>query len=323
MIAERVNMTSQHNNFNQNHSKKKKKKMASSSTNGNVKIIASDTQFQPALDEAGTKLVVVDFHATWCGPCKRIAPVFVQYSLKYTNVVFLKVDVDQCTTTSEKYGVTAMPTFIFIKLKQKVDELRGADPNLLLEKIKKNTSDASEDEDDSGQEEVRGFADLVNFLNSTGCNCLNESDEHNFKNVFKKDENYLESDCDEQLLLTIEFTQPVKVHSLKFKAPENGHAPKLLKVFANQPSAMSFDQAEQAESLQKLELTPDDIKGEKVINLRFVKFQNVNNLVLFFINNQGDEETTIINYLKIIGAPIDSTNMNDFKRIAGKAGESH
>ena len=322
MIAERVNMTSQHNNFNQNHSKKKKK-MASSSTNGNVKIIASDTQFQPALDEAGTKLVVVDFHATWCGPCKRIAPVFVQYSLKYTNVVFLKVDVDQCTTTSEKYGVTAMPTFIFIKLKQKVDQLRGADPNLLLEKIKKNASDASEDEDDSGQEEVRGFADLVNFLNSTGCNCLNESDEHNFKNVFKNDENYLESDCDEQLLLTIEFTQPVKVHSLKFKAPENGHAPKLLKVFANQPSAMSFDQAEQAESLQKLELTPDDIKGEKVINLRFVKFQNVNNLVLFFINNQGDEETTIINYLKIIGAPIDSTNMNDFKRIAGKAGESH
>ena len=86
---------------------------------------------------------------------------------------------------------------------------------------------------------------------------------------------------------------------------------------------MSFDQAEQAESLQKLELTPDEIKGEKVVNLRFVKFQNVNNLVLFFMNNQGDEETTIVNYLKIIGAPIDSTNMNDFKRIAGKAGESH
>ena len=54
-----------------------------------------------------------------------------------------------------------------------------------------------------------------------------------------------------------------------------------------------------------------------------IKFQNVNNLVLFFMDNQGNEETTVIKYLKVIGAPIDSTNMGEFKRIAGKAGESH
>lgn len=39
--------------------------------------------------------VLVDFTATWCGPCKMIAPIFEQLSTTYTNIVFLKVDVDQ------------------------------------------------------------------------------------------------------------------------------------------------------------------------------------------------------------------------------------
>lgn len=40
------------------------------------------------------KLVVVDFHATWCGPCKLIAPKLVQFAAEYTDVIFSKVDVD-------------------------------------------------------------------------------------------------------------------------------------------------------------------------------------------------------------------------------------
>ncbi|XP_027472479.1 thioredoxin isoform X2 [Zalophus californianus] len=61
-----------------------------------VKQIESKYAFQEALNGAGDKLVVVDFSATWCGPCKMIKPFFHSLSEKYSNVVFLEVDVDDC-----------------------------------------------------------------------------------------------------------------------------------------------------------------------------------------------------------------------------------
>ncbi|XP_002157934.1 thioredoxin-like protein 1 [Hydra vulgaris] len=292
--------------------------------NGNVKIVSNDLSFLSEIQNAGSKLVIIDFHATWCGPCKNIAPVFVQESLKYPNSVFLKVDVDVCTETAHKYGINAMPTFVFVLQGKKIDELRGADPKALIAKIKQHSGDSiGTGSNSAGESEVPGHSDLISYITASGCNCLNESDEHTHANIFKKDNTYLESDCDEQLLLSITFNQAMKVHSLKIDAPTDGRGPKFVKLFVNQPSAIGFDQAESMEGVQHIDLTEEDITGEKLIPLRFVKFQNVTNLVIFFASNQGSEETTVIKYLKIIGSPVESTNMNDFKRIAGKAGESH
>ena len=57
--------------------------------------------------------------------------------------------------------------------------------------------------------------------------------------------------------------------------------------------------------------------------MKYVKFQNVQNVQIFVQNNQEDTETTVISQLKIIGCPISTTNMSDFKRIAGKKDERH
>lgn len=81
------------------------------------------------------QLVVIDFTATWCGPCKMIAPLFRELSDAMPNVVFVKVDVDDNPDTAAKYSVSAMPTFVFIKGGTVVDRLMGANPARLQELI--------------------------------------------------------------------------------------------------------------------------------------------------------------------------------------------
>lgn len=72
--------------------------------------------------------VIVDFWATWCGPCKMIGPTFDQMSDEddYANLVFLKVDVDELPEIAEEAEVSAMPTFQVWKDKQKAEEIVGA-----------------------------------------------------------------------------------------------------------------------------------------------------------------------------------------------------
>ena len=80
------------------------------------------------------KLTVVDCTATWCGPCKMIAPVFHELSNEYGGrVQFIKVDVDENPEAAQKYGVSAMPTFLFIKGGEEVDRLMGANSERLKE----------------------------------------------------------------------------------------------------------------------------------------------------------------------------------------------
>uniref|UniRef100_A0A7S2K245 Thioredoxin domain-containing protein n=1 Tax=Leptocylindrus danicus TaxID=163516 RepID=A0A7S2K245_9STRA len=81
------------------------------------------------------KLIVIDFTATWCGPCQMIAPVFKEMSEKIENVVFLKVDVDKNAEAAAQYGVSAMPTFVFVKQGEIVDRLMGANAAKLMEMV--------------------------------------------------------------------------------------------------------------------------------------------------------------------------------------------
>ncbi|XP_055947143.1 thioredoxin-like protein 1 [Argiope bruennichi] len=282
-------------------------------------VVPDDSRFQVELSNAGSRLVVVDFTASWCGPCRRIAPFFDELSRRYPAITFLKVDVDQCPETATSQGVTSMPTFIFYKNKMKIGQVSGADSAALEAKIKELSGGEGDEGSESG---VHGHVDLVNFISKSACECLNDADDHPFANSFTSGPGYLESDCDEQLIMSYGFNQAVKLHSLKISAPED-NGPKTLKLFINQPRTLDFDQADSSEPVQILELKPEDLTGEKPILLRYVKFQNVLNLQIFVKDNQTGAETTRINHLAIIGSTISMTNMSDFKRVAGKKGESH
>eukprot|EP00088_Acartia_fossae_P058177 TRINITY_DN67_c0_g1_i1.p2 TRINITY_DN67_c0_g1~~TRINITY_DN67_c0_g1_i1.p2 ORF type:complete len:106 (-),score=46.97 TRINITY_DN67_c0_g1_i1:50-367(-) len=100
-----------------------------------VQKIKDGDDLKAALKAAGTKLVVIDFFATWCGPCVFISPHLDEMDKNNENVVFLKVDVDECGEVAEEYGVQAMPTFILMKEGKKVADLTGADKDKLNELV--------------------------------------------------------------------------------------------------------------------------------------------------------------------------------------------
>ncbi|XP_034254050.1 thioredoxin-2 [Thrips palmi] len=100
-----------------------------------VHHVKDQGDLEAKLTEAGSSLVVIDFFATWCGPCKIIAPKLVELSAEYPDVVFLKVDVDENEDIATDYNISAMPTFVFIKNKQKVESFSGASYDLLKEKV--------------------------------------------------------------------------------------------------------------------------------------------------------------------------------------------
>ncbi|XP_042479511.1 thioredoxin H-type-like [Macadamia integrifolia] len=81
------------------------------------------------------KLVVVDFTASWCGPCRFIAPVLAEMAKKLPHVIFLKVDVDELKSVATDWAVEAMPTFMFLKEGKIVDKIVGAKKDELQQKI--------------------------------------------------------------------------------------------------------------------------------------------------------------------------------------------
>jgi hypothetical protein len=214
-----------------------------------------------------------------------------------------------------------MPTFIFYRNRSKIDRIQGADIQGLETKIKQHVgtdSGAGDDSEDYGQ----GLMDLNSLVMKNMCECLNEADDHTLEHALNNGAGYLASDVDEQLIINLAFNQGVKIHSLKLKAPPK-HGPKKIKLFINQPVTLDFDSATNTAAVQEIEVSPKDLENGNLINLRFVKFQNVQTLTFFIVDNQSGDEKTVIENLQVIGAPIATTKMDDFKRIAGKKGESH
>ena len=84
-------------------------------------------------------LVVIDFFADWCGPCKMLAPIFDEISKEMEDVAFYKVDVDQSIDKAYEYKVSSVPTVLIFKDGELVDKFVGFMPKeQILEKINLN-----------------------------------------------------------------------------------------------------------------------------------------------------------------------------------------
>ncbi|KAL1884745.1 mitochondrial thioredoxin [Paecilomyces lecythidis] len=116
--------------------KNRSKGISGATTMAHGKVVEVDNPvIFKALTSSGP--VVVDFFATWCGPCKAVAPTIGKLSETYTNVRFIQVDVDKAGSIAQQLGVRAMPTFVLFKDGKELEKrVVGANVKELEEAIK-------------------------------------------------------------------------------------------------------------------------------------------------------------------------------------------
>ncbi|XP_031093646.1 thioredoxin H2 [Ipomoea triloba] len=110
---------------------------SSSSEPSRVTVFHSSQRWQLHFNASKqlNKLMVVDFAAAWCGPCKMMEPIVKQMATKFTDVDFIKIDVDELSDVAQEFSVQAMPTFLLLKQGKEVGRVVGAKKDELERKI--------------------------------------------------------------------------------------------------------------------------------------------------------------------------------------------
>ncbi|KAJ5923583.1 Thioredoxin [Penicillium verhagenii] len=324
--------------------------------------ISSNEQFSSLL--TSSRVVVADFYADWCGPCKAIAPVYDSLARQLSRpnqITFTKINGDQQKDLTQAYSVRSYPTFIVFENGRQTQTVAGADPRRLNEVIQKLATEATKsDGAASGDAEssstgwvgttvAKGYADVTDQVEVKGLELLNRDSERGEARVLfagnkpsgiagkgkakaEGKADWVESDTDEQLMLYVPFQSTLKVHSLHVTSfavadeddDEAPMRPKTIKLYVNRSHVLGFDEADDIPAVQTVEIKEEDWDaktGTARIDLRFVKFQNVTSLVLFFVDGDGDSEKLRVDRVRIIGDSGEKRSMGKLEKIGDEPGE--
>ncbi|ALC48358.1 dhd [Drosophila busckii] len=103
-----------------------------------MSTVRSMNDFHKRMEEAENKIVLLDFYATWCGPCADMDKTVKSLARKYAGkVVVLKINVDKFEDLVDKYKVRCMPTFVFLKGNRRISSVTGADDEKLTHMMAK------------------------------------------------------------------------------------------------------------------------------------------------------------------------------------------
>ena len=99
-----------------------------------MNYIKNKEQFNEAVSKEG--LVLVDFFATWCGPCKMLSPIIEKIAGEYSDADIYKLDVDEAGDVAQAFGVYSIPTLIFFKDGKEVNRHVGfASEKMIVSKL--------------------------------------------------------------------------------------------------------------------------------------------------------------------------------------------
>ncbi|VUZ39964.1 unnamed protein product [Hymenolepis diminuta] len=255
----------------------------------NMKLAITDSDFNDELKKAcedPQKLIILDFFASWCKDCTELDSHLLDLTRNYPSVCFIKVDVDTCAESVASYGVVQIPTVIFVRHGKRLAILPKPSSDAVkshLQEFLKSSPLSSTSSIPStsvpSMAPMPGLTDLSDMLDKSKCECLNCRSDHGLECALTKDMTYLMSDADEQLIIFLTFNQIVKLHSLRITAPADS-GPKNIKIFTNQLTTPDFDACENVEAVQAFTLTPENLHASSLIQLKFVKFQNVNSVTV-------------------------------------------
>ncbi|KAM4059650.1 PITH domain-containing protein [Hirsutella rhossiliensis] len=307
-------------------------------------VISSKGQLDGILKSS--TIVVADFFADWCGPCRQIAPLYetLSHSLTRPNLVtFVKINNDSNQDLAEEYGVSALPTFLIFRDAKVMEKVQGANPKQLQGVVTKlaaqvetlGESSASGTGPWRGAEIPRGYIDITDQIEKTGCELLNADEaagpvrvlfETSKPSALEKGDSsandWVESGADDQLLLFIPFQSSIKLHTLQLTSlPPQGQddvsRPEVIRLYINRTQNMDFGEADETEPTQAITLTADDWNpdGTANIGLRFVKFQKTTTLVVYVQQGYGSPEKVRIDRLKLVGEAGPRRDMGKLQKV--------
>ncbi|KNG90519.1 thioredoxin [Aspergillus nomiae NRRL 13137] len=102
-----------------------------------VASVQSHSEFQTLINSG--QVVIIDFWAEWCGPCRFISPVFEKLASDqvFSSIKFVKVNTDEQVDIASEVEIRSLPTFMVFRGGQKLDQLVGANPPALEQLVRK------------------------------------------------------------------------------------------------------------------------------------------------------------------------------------------